>query len=51
MNNFNATESIGKAVSPAIELMRRATEQAVNEAMEDQCRSQRAFASFGRLNM
>ncbi len=36
MSDFNATKSIGKAVSPAIELMRRATEQAVNEAMEDQ---------------
>lgn len=36
MDDSNATKPIGEGLSPAIELMRRATEEAVNEAMEDQ---------------
>ena len=36
MDNFNAAKPAGEGLSPAIELMRRATEEAVNEAMEDQ---------------
>lgn len=36
MDNSNAAKPAGEGLSPAIELMRRATEEAVNEAMEDQ---------------
>lgn len=36
MDNSNVTKPAGEGLSPAIELMRRATEEAVNEAMEDQ---------------
>ena len=32
MDDFNAVKPIGEGLSPAIELMRRATEEAVNEA-------------------
>ena len=36
MDDSNAAKPAGEGLSPAIELMRRATEEAVNEAMEDQ---------------
>ena len=36
MSDSNAKTPVQEALSPAIELMRKATEQAVNEAMEDQ---------------
>lgn len=36
MSDSNAKTPGQEALSPAIELMRKATEQAVNEAMEDQ---------------
>ena len=36
MDNFNAAKPAGEGLSLGIELMRRATEEAADEAMEDQ---------------